>query len=294
MSGNAKENQFVTPENSPLVGTDWLAKHLDAPDLVVFDASWHLPTAGRNPKAEFEAEHIPGALFFNIDEVSDDTSSLPHMLPSSVKFSSRVKRLGVGDGIRVVAYDADGIFAAARVWWMFRVMGHNDVAVLDGGLRKWKLEGRPLEDGLPRKRTPCHFTPRLNAGLIKDRQDMMRLVESQTAHIVDARPVARFRGEEPEPRAGLRSGHIPGSLNIPYSSVLNSDGTMKPADQLHLIFKNAGIDMNAPVVATCGSGVTASVLALALATLGRSDTAIYDGSWAEWGAQDELPIATGA
>ena len=284
----------MNPETSPLVETDWLATHLNAPDLVVFDASWHLPGTSRNAHVEFEEAHIPGALFFDIDEICHQGSPLPHMLPSTVEFASRMKQLGVGDGTRIVAYDADGIFSAARVWWMLRVMGHEDIAVLNGGLRKWKLEEHTIEDGPQRNRTPKHFTPRLNSSLIKDRHDILKLIKSPGQPIVDARPAGRFRGEQAEPRPGLRSGHIPGSSNIPHSSVLNSDGTMKPVEQLQLIFNNAGVDTTGQIIATCGSGVTASVLALALARMGRLDTAIYDGSWAEWGADENLPLATGA
>ncbi len=193
-----------------IVDTDWLASHLDAPDLVVFDASWHLPTAGRDPKAEFLEGHIPGALFFDIDDLTDEKSSLPHMLPSTVKFASRMKKMGVGDGMRIVVYDTLGMFSAPRAWWTFRAMGHEDVAVLNGGLKKWKAEGRELEDGPPRKRTERHFTPLMNASLLRDMDDVKKVIAKRSAQIVDARPAGRFEGTEPEPRPGLRGGHLPG------------------------------------------------------------------------------------
>jgi thiosulfate/3-mercaptopyruvate sulfurtransferase len=276
-----------------IVETDWLAAHLDAPDLIVFDGSWHLPATGRDAKAEYQQAHIADALFFDIDDLSDEKSSLPHMLPSTVKFASRMKKMGVGDGIRIVVYDTEGLFSAARVWWTFRAMGHEDVAVLNGGLRKWKAEGRPLEDGPPRKRPECHFTPLMNASLVRDMDDIKQVLEKTSAQIVDARPAGRFAGSDPEPRPGLRCGHLPGARNVPSQSLLNGDGTLKAPAELAKIFASAGIDPALPVITTCGSGVTASILSLALAVLGQTNAAVYDGSWAEWGADNGLPIETG-
>jgi len=278
-----------------IVETDWLAAHLEAPDLLVFDGSWHLPTTQRDAKAEYNTAHIPGALFFDIDDLSDEKSPLPHMLPSTVKFASRMKKMGVGDGMRIVVYDSEGLFSAARVWWTFRAMGHDDVAVLNGGLKKWKAEGRPLEDGPPRKRPECHYTPVMNASLVRDVDDVKQVVERNSAQIVDARPAGRFAGTEPEPRPGLRGGHMPGARNVPSQSLLNDDGTLKGPAELAKIFAAAGINPALPVITTCGSGVTASILSLALAVLGQTDAAVYDGSWAEWGVTDNgLPVETGA
>lgn len=276
-----------------IVETDWLAEHLDAPDLVVFDGSWHLPATGRNAKSEYLEGHIPNALFFDIDDLSDEKSPLPHMLPSTVKFASRMKKMGVGDGIRIVVYDSEGLFSAARVWWTFRAMGHEDVAVLNGGLKKWKAEARAIEDGMPRKRPECHYTPLMNASLVRDVDDIKSVLEKGSTQIVDARPAARFAGSEPEPRAGLRCGHLPGSRNVPSGSLLNADGTLKSPAELAKAFADAGIDPSLPVITTCGSGVTASILSLALAVLGQTNAAVYDGSWAEWGADSTLPIETG-
>ena len=275
-----------------IVETDWLASHLKSPDLIILDGSWHLPTSGRDAKAEYLAEHIPGALFFDIDDLSDEKSDLPHMLPSTVKFASRMKKMGIGDGARIVVYDTTGIFSAARVWWTFRAMGHGDVAVLNGGLKKWKAEGRPLDDGPAPKRSERHYSPLQNTELIRDLEEMKALVGKAGTQIVDARPAGRFEGKDPEPRPGLRSGHIPGSKNVPSQMLLNADGTFKSADELGEIFKSVGINVAKPVVASCGSGVTASMLALALAVLGQTNAGVYDGSWAEWGKDNGLPIAT--
>ncbi len=283
-----------TPSSPWIVETDWLAERLDAPDIVVVDASLHLPTTGRNAKAEYLAEHIPGALFFDIDDIADEESSLPHMLPSTVKFASRVKRMGIGDGVRVIAYDTVGLYSAARAWWMFRAMGHNDVAVLNGGLKKWKAEGRPVEDGEPPRRTPRHFSPRFHGELVRDASEVKGLIGNPVTQIVDARSAARFEGREPDPRPSLRPGHIPGSRNVPYASLLNADGTLKSEPELRAVFAAAGVDIARPVVASCGSGVTAGIVALALALLGRPHAAVYDGSWVEWGAEGNgLPVAMG-
>ena len=276
-----------------LIETDDLARELDAPDLVIIDASWHMPDSGRNAAAEYLAEHIPGAIFFDIDEIADTKSTLPHMLPPPEKFSSRMRSLGIGDGSRIVVYDSQGLFSAARVWWTFRVMGVEDVSVLNGGLPKWKREGRPLESGKPVARTPRHFTVRRNLDLVRDASDITALLKDQSAEIVDARSAERFAGTAPEPRPGVRSGHIPGARNLPYGKVLNLDGTLKSPREIERLFDAAGVDLGKPVVTSCGSGITAAVLALALAVIGHRKTAVYDGSWAEWGADQSLPIATG-
>jgi thiosulfate/3-mercaptopyruvate sulfurtransferase len=278
----------VSGLNAPLVSTAWLFERLDAPDVRVVDASWYLPAAQRDAQAEFMDRHIPGAVFFDIDEISDKETNLPHMMPSAAKFASRVRKLGLGDGNRIVVYDGAGIFSAARVWWMFRAMGHRDVAVLDGGLPKWIAEGRPLDDlpPVPRER---HFTPRPNNMLIRNR-DQIRRNLGGPEQVADARPAGRFHGREPEPRPGLRGGHIPGAKNVPYTEALNPDGTMKGPEALRAIFRAAGLDIAKPVVATCGSGVSAAILLLALAVLGAPDGALYDGAWAEWGADPTLPI----
>jgi thiosulfate/3-mercaptopyruvate sulfurtransferase len=276
-----------------LVSTEWLAEHLAAPDVHVVDGSWYLPAMQRDAKAEYAEAHIPGAVYFDIDEIADTDNPLPHMLPSPEKFSSRVRKLGLGDGVRIVVYDGMGLFSAARVWWMFRYFGHEDVAVLDGGLPKWRSEGRPLEslDPMPRDR---HFTARVNGLLVRDFDQVKANIERGREQVLDARSAGRFTGNEPEPRAGLRSGRIPGSLNLPFNELVDpKSGTMKPADELRGAYEAAGVDFNRPVITSCGSGVTASALTLGLYLLGHRDASVYDGSWSEWGGRDDAPIETG-
>lgn len=276
-----------------LIETDELERELDAPDFVILDATWFMPSDGRNAHEEYFAEHIPGALFFDIDEIADTHAPLPHMLPSPEKFSSRMRSMSVGDGQRIVVYDRHGMFSAPRAWWMFRVMGAEDVSVLNGGLLKWKAEGRPLMMAEPTPRTTRHFTARHNLDLVRDLDDMKALVRDKFATILDARSPERFAGTTPEPRKGLRSGHIPGAHNVPYGQVLNADGTLRSRDELHALFEAAGVDPHTPVVTSCGSGITACVLALALAETGHRRTSVYDGSWGEWGADESLPIESG-
>jgi thiosulfate/3-mercaptopyruvate sulfurtransferase len=283
----------VSDSRSPLVETEWLAKNLGTPGIVVLDGSWHLPTANRDARAEYNAEHIPGALFFDIDELSNDASALSHMLPSSVKFASRMKKMGVGDGMKIVIYDSQGMFSAPRVWWTFKAMGHKDVVILNGGLKKWKAEGRPLEDMPPTARSARHYTPTLNNELVRDLPEMKSIVAEKSVQIADARPAGRFEGRDPEPRPGLRLGHMPGARNIPQGSLVNDNGTLKSIAELRTIFKAAGIDPGKPVVTTCGSGVTAATLVLALNLLGQSNVSLYDGAWSEWGQDNGLPVATG-
>ena len=275
-----------------LVSTAWLADHLKDPDLRVLDASWYLPDAGRDGRAEYDAAHIPGARFFDIDDVSDQRSELPHMVPPTEKFMSRMRKLGVGDGHQIVAYDGAGLFSAARVWWLFRLMGKTDIAVLDGGLPKWQAEGRPVED-LPPVIRDRHMTVSRQNQMVKDVTQVAAASKLGDYVIVDARAPERFRGDAPEPREGLRSGHIPNSRNVFFRDLLNANGTMKDEDALRATFEGAGVDLAKPAILSCGSGVTASVLALAMERIGKTDHAVYDGSWSEWGTFQDLPIATG-
>lgn len=282
------------PKDDPktLVSTDWLAQHLKNPDLRVIDASWFMPDSGRDAQAEYQAAHIPGARFFDIDEIADHRSDLPHMAPPVEKFISRMRAMGIGDGHQVVVYDGSGLFSAARVWWTFRLMGKLDVAVLDGGFPKWRAEGREVEDMPPVVRDR-HITVQRQSGLIKDVTQVAQASKLAQTEIIDARATARFRGEAAEPRPGLRAGHIPNSKSLPFGNLLNPDNTMKAPAALKTVFEAAGIDLSKPAITTCGSGVTAAILSLALERIGHRNHALYDGSWTEWGMYDDLPVATG-
>jgi len=282
----------LSEDPKTLVSTDWLAAHIKDPDLRILDASWYLPDADRDAHAEYKAAHIPGARFFDIEEISDARSDLPHMAPPVEKFMSRMRSMGVGDGHQIVVYDGAGLLSAARVWWLFRLMGHRDVAVLDGGLPKWQAEGRAVEDMAPIVKDR-HLTVRFQNHLVRDVTQVSQASKLGTTQIVDARAAARFRGDAPEPREGLRAGHIPGSFNVPYTDLLNMDKTMKSLDDIRAVFEQAGVDVSKPMITTCGSGVTAAILALALERLGNTNWSLYDGSWAEWGMFPTVPVATG-
>jgi len=274
-----------------LVSTEWLAEHLRDPDLRILDASWYLPEAGRDARTEYDRAHIPGARFFDIDEISDQRSDLPHMAPPPEKFMSRLRKMGVGDGHQVVVYDGAGIWSAPRVWWLFRLMGKTDVAVLDGGFPKWLAEGRPVED-LPPVIRDRHMTVQRQAHRVKDVTQVASASKLGDHEIIDSRSPERFDGSAPEPRPGLRSGHIPGSKNLHYASLINADGTMKAPDDLRAAFEATGIDLKKPAITTCGSGVSAAIVSLALERLGKNDHALYDGSWCEWGMYDDLKVVT--
>ncbi len=277
---------------SALVTTEWLAQHLESPDVRVVDATFFLPQAGRDARAEFEQRHIPGAVFFDIDEVKDDSDPLPHMVPPAAKFAAKVRRMGLGDGARIVCYDGNDFCASARAWWMFRLFGARDVLVLDGGMEKWLAEGRPVDD-LPRAPTERHFTARQDNLLLRDMSQVWANITSRQEQLVDVRSAGRFYGTEPEPRDGMRPGHVPGSVNLPYSALIDPEAkTLLPPERLAEILEAAGVDLDRPIVSTCGSGVSAAVLNLALFELGRAETAVYDGSWAEWGGRSDTPVET--
>lgn len=282
----------MTTPASPLVSTEWLAAHLAAPDIRVADASWYLPQAARDAKAEYLSVHIPGAVFFDIDDLSDETRDLPHMLAPAPKFASRMRKLGLGDGNLIVVYDGQGLYSAPRAWWMLRAMGHEEVVVLDGGLPKWKREGRPVEDLVPHPH-PRHFTPRPNNALLREFSQLAENLKTRREQVVDLRSAPRYAGREAEPRPGVRPGHIPGSANMPYAELTDPAGTLKPSEALLGIFREHRVDPATPIVTTCGSGITAAIGMLALVVAGARDVALYDGSWAEWGARAEAPVATG-
>lgn len=275
-----------------LVSTAWLAEHLADPDLVVLDGSYYLPAHGRDPEAEYRAAHIPGALRFDIDVVKDKASPLPHMLPAPADFAAAAGRMGIGEGTTVVAYDGMGLFSAPRVAWTFRTFGAERVAVLDGGFPAWLAEGRPVETGEAPPRAARRFTPRFDSGAVADLAGMRDYLASGSAQVVDARSAARFTAEEPEPRPGMRSGHMPGAINLHYGSLLR-DGHLADAETIRAAMDEAGIDPARPIVTTCGSGVTAAILSLAFERARRPARALYDGSWSEWGSRQDTEVATG-
>lgn len=271
-----------------LVSTEWLADHLSAPDIVVVDSSYYLSAMKRDGREEYLTAHIPGAVFFDINAITDTTSTLPHMLPSPESFSSAMRGLGIGDGQTIVVYDGLGLFSAPRVWWTFRVFGARDVFILDGGFPKWKAERRPIAFG-EIKRTPRHFTARFNHGAVANLDDIRRALVDKSAQIIDARSAERFAGTAPEPRPGLPSGHMPGAFNVPHSEIIE-DGRLVDKDHIAAAFAKSGVDLNRPVITSCGSGVTAAILWLALEAIGKEPKSLYDGSWTEWASHPELPI----
>jgi thiosulfate/3-mercaptopyruvate sulfurtransferase len=272
--------------------TTELAAELGDADLGVIDASWHLPAAGRIGASEFLGGHIPGAVFFDIDTIADLEQGLPHMLPKPEPLAKAMCALGLGDGMRFVVYDVLGLYAAARVWWTLRAYGVAEVRILEGGMPQWIKEGRPVEKGPARPRPPRSFTPRLEDSFVASLDEVREALASGSAQVVDARPADRFNGQTPEPRAGLRSGHMPGSLNLPFVEIVEH-GRLKPPEALKAAFAEHHVDLTKPIITTCGSGVTAAILALAVEEAGGKVEGLYDGSWAEWGSRDDCQAVTG-
>jgi thiosulfate/3-mercaptopyruvate sulfurtransferase len=278
--------------SDPLVTTAWLADRLGSSEIAIVDATWFMPGDGKLGVDAYAAGHIPGAVHFDIDGIADPSTDLPHMLPTPDAFAEAAGGLGLRRDLTIVVYDGQGIFSAPRVWWTLRTMGFPNVFVLDGGLKAWNAEGRPLETVAPHP-APTTIEPAFDPSLVRDLESVRATLGAHDAQLIDARPAARFRGDVAEPRAGLRGGHMPGALSVPFAGLLNPDGTMKAGDELRAAFQAAGVDLERPMVTTCGSGVSAAVLALALARLGRDDVAVYDGSWTEWGGRADTPIVTG-
>jgi thiosulfate/3-mercaptopyruvate sulfurtransferase len=276
----------------PLVTTDWLASEVGKPGLLVFDATKYLPNEDKDGKAEFLKAHIPGARYFDIDEIADPDTDLPHMVPTPGRFAKLMGAMGVGNASRIVFYDQKGLASAARGWWLMGLFGHDQAAVLDGGLPKWLREGRAVETGSPAAPAPVAFLPEFRATRLRGVGDVMRNVASQMELVVDARASGRFTGATPEPRAGMRSGHIPGSANVPYTDLLNADGTFRSVTDVKKRFAAAGVDGSVPLVTSCGSGVTACILTLGLRLAGLPEGAVYDGSWTEWGVRSDTPVET--
>ncbi|MQW86237.1 3-mercaptopyruvate sulfurtransferase [Sinorhizobium saheli] len=278
-------------KSSFVVSAEWLEQRLGDPAVKILDASWYLPAQNRDPRTEYRSAHIPGAIFFDQDAIADQTSGLPHTLPSPEAFAGAVGAMGIGEDDTIVVYDGPGIFTAPRVWWMFRIMGAKNVFVLDGGMDGWKAEGRPTTTEVPTP-APRAFKPTFNREAVTSFERMRDIVENRLAQVADARGAGRFTGEEPEPRAGIRSGHMPGARSLP-SGVFSENGRLKSLDALRRTFEEAGIDLTKPVVTTCGSGVTAAIITLALQSLGHTANTLYDGSWSEWGGRPDTPVATG-
>jgi thiosulfate/3-mercaptopyruvate sulfurtransferase len=284
-----------TPTDDPLVSTDWLAAHIDDPKVRIIDASFKLPGVLPLPQDDYLKAHIPGAVFFDVDAVSDHADPLPHMYPDEAGFAREVAALGISNGDTVVAYDSGGWVAAPRAWWMFLSFGHHNVKVLNGGLKKWEAEGRPTHSGTVTPKASGKFRANLDPAFVRSKQQLVGNLETRNEQVIDARPRPRFEGTVAEPRPGLRGGHIPGSRSVPYAELFDANtGTMKPLDDLRRIFSGAGVDLAKPIVTTCGSGVSAAVLTLALYRLGVRGSALYDGSWSEWGMPDGPPVAAGA